>query len=92
MSDFGAVSTISGDENDKNDKNSILNVMAQYEAFVIAALKSRPGVTDDMIDRLLMAYFIFVSKDEAIQFYTQLFGSQVPWRRSSDDTQNLPVW
>ena len=86
MSNIGAVSNFPGNE---NDKNSILNVMAQYEAFVIAALKSRPGVTDDMIDRLLMAYFIFVSKDEAIQFYTQLVGSQVPWRRSSDGTQPL---
>ena len=49
MTDFGAVSSFSGNE---NDKKSILNIMAQYEAFVIAALKSRPGVTEDMIDGL----------------------------------------
>ena len=39
--------------------------MAQYEAFVAAALKSRPDVTEDMIDGLLMTYFIFVLKDES---------------------------
>ena len=31
MSDFGAISKFSGNE---NHKNSILNVMSQYEAFV----------------------------------------------------------
>ena len=40
--------------------------MAQYEALDTAALKSRPGVTEDTIDRLLVTYFIFVLKDEAI--------------------------
>ena len=54
MSDFGAISKFSGNE---NDKNSILNVMSQYEAFVTASLKSRPGVTKDMIDGLLITYF-----------------------------------
>ena len=48
---FGAVSKFSGNE---NDKNSILNVMAQYEAFVTAALKSRSGVTEDMIDEFCL--------------------------------------
>ena len=87
MSDFGAISKkFSGNE---NDKNSILNVMSQYEAFVTAFLKSRPGVTEDMIDDLLMTYFIFVLKDEAIQFYTQLVGDQVPWRRSADGDRQL---
>ena len=43
MTDFGAVSSFSGNE---NDKKSILNIMAQYEA------ESRPGVTEDMIDGL----------------------------------------
>ena len=52
-------------------------------------VKSRPGVTEDMIDGLLMTYFIFVLKVEAIQFYTQLVGSRVTWRRSSDGTQPL---
>eukprot|EP00904_Undaria_pinnatifida_P006484 jgi/Undpi1/2966/HiC_scaffold_14.g06343.m1 len=75
MSDFGAISKFSGNE---NDKNSILNVMSQYEAFVTASLKSRPGVTEDMIDDLLITYFIFVLKDEAIQFYTQLVGGSSP--------------
>ena len=28
-------------------------------------------------------------KDEAIQFYTQLVGSQVPWRRSADGDRQL---
>ena len=86
MSDFGAISKFSGNE---NDKNSILNVMSQYEAFVTASLKSRPGVTEDMIDDLLITYFIFVLKDEAIQFYTQLVGGQVPWRRSADGDRQL---
>ena len=67
MSDFGAVPKFSGNE---NAKNSILNVMSQYEAFVTASLKSRSGVIEDMIDNLLITYFIFVLKDEAIQFYT----------------------
>ena len=52
-------------------------------------VKSRPGVTEDMIDGSLMTYFIFVLKVEAIQFYTQLVGSRVTWRRSSDGTQPL---
>ena len=56
----------------ENDKNIYLNVMSQYEAFVTASLQSRPGVTEDMIDGLLITCFIFVFKDEAIQFYTQL--------------------
>ena len=86
MSDFGAISKFSGNE---NDKNSILNVMSQYEAFVTASLQSRPGVTEDMIDGLLITYFIFVLKDEAIQFYTQLVGGQVPWRRSADGDRQL---
>ena len=44
MTDFGAVSIFSGND---NDKKSILNVMAQYEAFVTAALKSLPGRRHD---------------------------------------------
>ena len=86
MSDFGAISKFSGNE---NDKDSILNVMSQYEAFVTASLKSRTDVTEDMIDDLLITYFIFVLKDEAIQFYTQLVGGQVPWRRSADGDRQL---
>ena len=39
VTDFGAVSIFVGNE---NDKNSILNVMAQYEAFVTAALNHVP--------------------------------------------------
>lgn len=52
-----AVTSKSGDD---NDENSIINVMAQYKAFVTAALKPRPGFTDDIIDVLLVTYFIFV--------------------------------
>ena len=63
--------------------------MPQYEAFVTAALKSRPGVTEDMIDGLLVTYFIFVLKDEAIHFYTQLVGGQVSWRRSAYGANQL---
>ena len=56
MSDFAAVSKFLAN---KNVKNSIFNVMSQYEAFVTASLKSRPGVTEDMIDNLLKpAYYI----------------------------------
>ena len=44
---------------------------------------------EDMIDGLMMAYFIFVLKDEAIQFYTQLVRGQVPRRRSEDRTKQL---
>ena len=57
MSDFGAVSKFSENE---NDKNSFLNVMSQYEAFVAASLKSRPGVTEDKIDDLLITSFILL--------------------------------
>ena len=86
VSYFGAISKFTGNE---NDKNSVLNVMSQYEAFVTASLKSRPGVTEDMIDGLLMTYFIFVFKDEATQFYTQLVGDQVPWRRRANGDRQL---
>ena len=30
-----------------------------------------------------------IQKDEAIQFYTQLVGGQVPWRRSADGDRQL---
>ena len=86
VSDFGAVSNFPGNE---NHQNSILPVMAQYEALVTAVLKSRPDATEDMVDGLLVTYFIFVLKDEAIQLYTQLVGGQVPWRRSADGTAQL---
>ena len=86
MYDLGAISKFSGNE---NGKNSILNVMSQYEPFVTASLKSRPGVTEDMIDDLLITYFIFVLNDEAIQFYTQLIGGQAPWRRTADGDRQL---
>ena len=42
-----------------------------------------------MVDYLLITYFIFVLKDEAIHFYTQLVGGQVPWRRSADEDRQL---
>ena len=67
MSDCRAVSKFSGNE---NDKNSILTATSQYEGFVTASMKLRAGVNADMIDNLLITYFIFVLKGEPIQFYT----------------------
>ena len=62
MPDFGAISKFSGNE---NDKNSILNVMSQYEAcHCFGKVTSRRH--EDMIDGLLITYFIFVFKDGAI--------------------------
>lgn len=37
--------------------------MAQYEAFVTAAPKLRPGFIEDVIDELLVTSFLFELKD-----------------------------
>ena len=63
--------------------------MSQYETFVTSSLKSRLGVTEEIIHYLLITYSIFVLKGEAIQFYTQLVGGQVPSRRSADGDRQL---
>ena len=81
--DFAALTKFSGTE---NDKNLIVDRMDQCEAFVQVSLKSRVGMTEDLIDASLMQFFLYVLKDEAIVFHTQLMSGLVPWRRSSDHT------
>ena len=46
-------------------------------------------MTQALIDASLMQFFLYVLKDEAIVFHTQLMHGLVPWWRSADH-QLLP--
>ena len=63
----------------------------QYEAFVKVSLKSRVGKTDELVDSCFMQYYLYVLKEEAIVFHTQLMNGLliVLWRRGVDH-QLLP--
>ena len=63
--------------------------MEQYEAFVKVSLNPRAGMTDELVDSCLMQYFMYVLKEEAMVFHTQLINGLVPWR-GGDDHQLLP--
>ena len=44
--------------------------MDQYEAFVKVSLKSRVGMTEELVDASLMLFFLCVLNEEAIVFHT----------------------
>ena len=52
--------------------------MDQYEAFVKVSLKSRVGMTEDLIDAPLQ-FFLY---EYANVYHTRLMSDLVPWRRT----------
>lgn len=79
--EFAALTKFSGTE---GDKYIIVDPMDQYEAFAKVSLQSRVGTTGNLIDASLMQFFLYVLKDEAIVFHTQVVSRLVSWRRSAD--------